>query len=134
MNEIINEIKKYVSELKIPGVNQGLQMKIEEAYKLDQSYEEFLRDIFIEAYDIRKENGRKNRIRNAKFPYQKHLDELQVDYLPEEGRKRSGPLSLDNIFVFLIKSYFCINFNNCLKLKDYAVKGLTFTASSINAT
>ncbi|WP_296969192.1 Hpt domain-containing protein, partial [Tepidanaerobacter sp. EBM-38] len=33
---------------------------------------------------------------------------------------RSGPLSLDNIFVFLIKSYFCINFNNCLKLKDYA--------------
>ncbi len=47
--------------------------------------------------------------------------------------KRSGPLSLDNIFVFLIKSYFCINFNNCLKLKDYAVKGLTFTVSSINA-
>lgn len=88
MNEIVNEIKKYISELKIPGVNQGLQLKIEEAYRLDQSYEEFLRDIFIEAYDIRKENGRKNRIRNARFPYQKHLDELQVDYLPEEGRKK----------------------------------------------
>ena len=34
-------------------------MKIEEAYKLNQSYEELLRDIFIEAYDMRKENGRK---------------------------------------------------------------------------
>lgn len=88
MNEIINEIKRYVSELKIPGINQGLQMKIEEAYKVDQSYEELLRDIFIEAYDIRKENGKKNRIKNAKFPYHKYLDELQINDLPEEGRKK----------------------------------------------
>ena len=66
MNEILSEIKKYVSELKIPGVNQGLKMNIEEAYKLDKPYEEFLRDILIEAYDMRKENGRKNRIRNSK--------------------------------------------------------------------
>lgn len=88
MNEIILEIKKYVSELKIPGVNQGLKMNIEEAYKFDKPYEEFLRDILIEAYDTRKENGRKNRIRNAKFPYRKYLDELQVDYLPEDCRKK----------------------------------------------
>ena len=50
MNEILQEIKKYVSELKIPGVNQGLKMSIEEAYKFDKPYEEFLRDILIEAY------------------------------------------------------------------------------------
>ena len=59
MNETITEIKKYITELKIPGINQGLKMKIEEAYKLDKSYEEFLRDILIEAYDTRKENGKK---------------------------------------------------------------------------
>ncbi len=34
-------------------------MHIEEAYKFDKPYEEFLRDILIEAYDVRKENGRK---------------------------------------------------------------------------
>ena len=88
MNETINEIKKYVSELKIPGINQGLKMKIEEAYRLNQPYEELLKDIFIEAYDVRKENGKKNRIKNARFPYKKYLDELQVDYLPEYARNR----------------------------------------------
>lgn len=96
MNEIILEIKKYVSELKIPGVNQGLKMNIEEAYKFDKPYEEFLRDILIEAYDTRKENGRKNRIRNAKFPYRKYLDELQVDYLPEDCRKKLKELKTLN--------------------------------------
>ena len=88
MNNTINEIKEYIKELKIPGINQGLRMKIEEAYKYNQPYEELLKDIFIEAYDVRKENGKKNRIKNARFPYKKHLDELQVDYLPEDARNR----------------------------------------------
>ena len=88
MNNTINEIKEYIKELKIPGINQGLRMKIEEAYKYNQPYEELLKDIFVEAYHVRKENGRKNRIRNARFPYKKYLDELQVDYLPEDARNR----------------------------------------------
>ena len=88
MSETITEIKRYITELKIPGINQGLKMKIEEAYKFDKSYEEFLKDILEDAYDVRKENGKKNRVRNAKFPYKKYLDELQVDYLPEDGRKK----------------------------------------------
>ena len=96
MNEIISEIKKYVSELKIPGVNQGLRMNIEEAHKLNKSYEEFLRDILIEAYDMRKENGRKNRIKNARFPYKKYLDELKVEYLPEDCKRRLKELKTLN--------------------------------------
>jgi len=96
LNETINEIKKYVKELKIPGINQGLKMKIEEAYRLNQPYEDFLRDIFIEAYDMRKENGRKNRIRNACFPYKKYLDELHVDYLSEDAKKKLKELNTLN--------------------------------------
>jgi DNA replication protein DnaC len=96
LKEKIAEIKKYISELKIPGINQGLKMKIEEAYKLDKSYEDFLLDIFAEAYVVRKENGRKNRIRNARFPYKKYLDELKIEYLPEDGRKRFKELKTLN--------------------------------------
>ncbi len=90
------EIKKYISELKIPGVNQGLKMHIEEAYKTDKSYEEFLRDILIEAYDMRKENGRKNRIKNAGFPYKKYLDELRPEYLPEDCKRKLKELKTLN--------------------------------------
>lgn len=96
MNEIISEIKEYVSELKIPGVNQGLKMNIEEANKFNKSYEEFLRDILVEAYDVRKENGKKNRIKNARFPYKKYLDELRVDYLPEDCKRRLKELKTLN--------------------------------------
>lgn len=45
---------------------------------------------------MRKENGRKNRIKNARFPYKKYLDELQVDYLPEDGRKKFKELKTLN--------------------------------------
>lgn len=96
MNEMMAEIKKYISELKIPGVNQGLKIHIEEAYKTDKSYEEFLRDILIEAYDMRKENGRKNRIKNAGFPYKKYLDELRPEYLPEDCKRRLKELKTLN--------------------------------------
>ena len=89
MNEnIINEIKEMLNELKIPGVRQGLGSKVAEAYKLDLSYEELLRDILREACDVRQENGRKNRIRSANFPYKKYLEDLICDYLPEQAEKK----------------------------------------------
>ncbi|QIB26555.1 IS21-like element helper ATPase IstB [Caloranaerobacter azorensis] len=87
-NGLLNEIKEYIKELKIPGINQSLKTRIEEAYRLDISYEEFLRDLFRDAYDVRKENGKKNRIKNANFPYKKYLEDLKTEYLPEEARKR----------------------------------------------
>ncbi len=63
-------------------------MKIEEAYKYNQPYEELLKDIFVEAYDVRKENGRKTGLEMPASHTKKYLDELQVDYLPEDARNR----------------------------------------------
>ncbi|WP_084111748.1 IS21-like element helper ATPase IstB [Paramaledivibacter caminithermalis] len=41
-----------------------------------------------DAYDIRKENGRKNRIRNINFPYKKYLENLKTEYLPKDAQKK----------------------------------------------
>jgi DNA replication protein DnaC len=84
----ISEIKEMLIELKIPGIRQGLEKKLAEAYKLNSSYEELLKDILREACDIRHENGKKNRIRNANFPYKKYLEDLICERLPEQAEKK----------------------------------------------
>lgn len=89
MNEnTMSEIKDMITELKIPGIRQGLTAKIADAYKINLSYEELLKDILREACDVRKENGKKNRIRNANFPYKKYLEDLVWEYLPEQAQKK----------------------------------------------
>jgi DNA replication protein DnaC len=84
----IRDIKEYIKDLKLGGISNILKEKLDEAYKTDMSYEGFLKDLLEVGVDTRKENGKKNRIRNAKFPYKKYLDDLLVDYLPEDAKKR----------------------------------------------
>jgi len=86
--DIIFETKNYIKELKIPGIRNQRNEMIAEAYKDNLGYEELLRDLFRQAYDMRKENGRKNRIRNAKFPYKKYLDNLIIEYLPDDAKNK----------------------------------------------
>ncbi|MGV8145624.1 MAG: IS21-like element helper ATPase IstB [Alkaliphilus sp.] len=84
----INDIRKYIQELKFPGVSNILKEKLEQAYQTDMSYEGFLKNLLEAGVDTRKENGKKNRIRNAKFPYRKYLEDLVVDCLREDAKKR----------------------------------------------
>jgi DNA replication protein DnaC len=86
--ELVSESKEYLKELKIPGVSNRLKDLIDDAYKSNSSFEEFLKTVLEIGMDQRKENGRKNRIRNAKFPYIKYLDDLKVEHLPEDGQNR----------------------------------------------
>jgi hypothetical protein len=86
--EVINDAKYYIKELKLSGIIGSLDVKLADAYKNDEPYEEIIRDIFREAYDVRKENGRKRRIRNANFPYIKGLEELKKEYLPVNAQKK----------------------------------------------
>jgi len=80
---ISKEIKGYIKELKIPGIRSILAEKIN---KENKTYEDFLCDLLKKAYDVRKENGRKNRIRNAKFPYKKYLEDLVLEDLPNDAK------------------------------------------------
>lgn len=91
--KLIEESIEYLVELKIPGLRNNLLEIINEAYKTDITYEEFLRDILRIAYDVRKENGRKSRIRRAKFPYRKYLSDLEVDCLPDNAKEKYKELT-----------------------------------------
>ncbi len=81
-------VREYIKELKLAGLSNVLKEKLEDAYRTDMSYESFLKELLEVGVDTRRENGKKNRIRNAKFPYKKYLDNLVLEYLPEEAKKR----------------------------------------------
>jgi DNA replication protein DnaC len=84
----IKEIKEYLKELKLSGIGGVLEEKIDEANKLEQSYEEFLKEILEIGIDKRRENGKLNRLRYAKFPYKKYIEDLKKENLPEDAKKR----------------------------------------------
>jgi DNA replication protein DnaC len=86
--QMVNETKKYIKNLRLAGIRHDLEHRIQLAYKDDQGYEELLRDLFKTSYEIRKENGKKRRIKNAKFPYKKYLQDLKKEYLPVEAQSK----------------------------------------------
>ncbi len=87
-NNEVKLIKEYLKELKISGIGTELEEKLEEANKTEQSYEIFLREILELGVDKRKENGKSNRLRYAKFPYKKYIEDLEKESLPDEAQHR----------------------------------------------
>ena len=97
-NELINQIKEISKRVSLPGVRRYLVEEIKEANMKNLSYEEFLYDLLLKESDLRLESGKKNRIRLANFPYRKYLEELSIEDLPPDARKRLKVLkSLDFI-------------------------------------
>jgi len=97
-NELINQIKEISKRVSLPGVRRYPVEEIKEANMKNLSYEEFLYDLLLKESDLRLESGKKNRIRLANFPYRKYLEELSIEDLPPDARKRLKVLkSLDFI-------------------------------------
>ena len=77
-------IEEIASELKLPYTRNNSQMLIEEAKHTQMSYEEFLTRLLESEYELRRENGVKNRLRYARFPYKKYLEDFDTSkYDPE---------------------------------------------------
>lgn len=97
-NELIDQIKEISKQVRLPGVRRYLVEEIKEANMKNLSYEEFLYNLLLKESDLRLESGKKNRIRLANFPYRKYLEELSIEVLPPDARKRFKVLkSLDFI-------------------------------------
>jgi len=87
-NEMINDIESYCRELRLPAIRQSFKEDIQEANLKNSSLEEFLHSLLQKENDLRRENGKKNRIRQANFPAKKYLEDLAIDYLPEDCKKK----------------------------------------------
>ncbi len=80
----MNEVEKLASKLKLGYTKQNYSTSISEAMDKNASYEEFLKILLTNELIYRENNGVKRRIRTAKFPYLKYLNELKYDAFPLE--------------------------------------------------
>ncbi len=96
--ETMEKIVKFAKELRLPAIRRNIKEEIAEAEKSNLNYEDFLCGLLLKESDLRTENGKKNRIRAANFPYKKYLEDLSIDDLPHDAKKKLKVLkSLDFI-------------------------------------
>lgn len=95
MDQLIKELAK---QLRLPYLSQNIKLHLEQARIENKSYEEFLLELLQYEVQLRHQNRILSRIRNAKFPYQKILEELDVVALPQGVQSQYHQLcSLDFI-------------------------------------
>ncbi len=89
MAENINsKIVEYTKELKLPGVRKHFHDTLVAASDAELGYDHYLLLLLEKEYELRGENRKKSRLRLAGGPYKKYLDDLDVESLPEDARKK----------------------------------------------
>ena len=83
-----DKIKNFSKTLKLPYISRSIEEEIKEANKNNLSYEDFLLSLLENETDLRKANGIKSRIRLAKFPYKKYIEDLSLEDLPEDAKDK----------------------------------------------
>jgi DNA replication protein DnaC len=87
--ETINsKIVEYTKELKLPGMRKHFQETLAAASGAELGDDEYLLCLLEKEYELRVENRRKSRLRLAGFPYKKYLDDLDVEFLAQDARKK----------------------------------------------
>ena len=102
--KIQHEIQEYCSLLKLNAISEHF----EEAIKSATDYEGFLHQLLRMEVDAEEERAKERKIKAAKFPYRKYIEDLELDLLPE---------SLEEKLICLADKFFS-------KSKDMAEKPL----------
>ena len=87
-NTAKDNIKNLAKELKLPYTSKNIEEDIKEANIRNLTYEDFLLSILENEHDLRKSNGIKSRIRQARFPYKKYIEDLSLEDLPQDARDK----------------------------------------------
>ena len=78
----MNTIEKLAQRLKLSFIKNNYLEVINDSMDKQHSYQDFLENLLTEEVSMRNDNGIKNRIRYAKFPYIKTFEELNYDAFP----------------------------------------------------
>ena len=87
--KIKEEIREYCKILKLKGMEQHFEEVTQEA----EDYEDYLHRLLTFEIADAERRVKENRIRSAKFPYRKYLEDLELDCLPTAMRKRLPELA-----------------------------------------
>lgn len=86
-------IAEMAYELKLPNIKINYQMLLDEANHTKMSYEDFLKNILENEILLRRDNGVKNRLRAARFPYKKYIEDFNTAGYNQELKREFNELS-----------------------------------------
>ena len=81
--KIQNEIQEYCSLLRLNAISEHL----EEAIASATDYEGFLHQLLRMEIDAEEDRARERKIKAAKVPYRKYIEDLEMNLLPEGMQK-----------------------------------------------
>lgn len=87
-NNTLQNIKHNSKYLRLSYSYHNAKQLLDEHSTLNSSIPEFYDDLLQKEADVRTQNGRENRIRNANFPYKKYLSDLDVSCLPKDAQNK----------------------------------------------
>lgn len=85
-------IEEKAYALRLPYIRENSKMLIDEANHTKMDYKEFLNIILERELQLRKENGIQHRLRNAKFPIKKYLEDFDRDKYGSEFKRKFDEL------------------------------------------
>jgi DNA replication protein DnaC len=91
--KLYKDIEELTIELKLPAMKNMFEEDARDACINDISYEEYLCKLLEKEYVLRNERSKQNRIRIAKFPYKKYIEDLVIEDLPVDAKKKLKMLS-----------------------------------------
>ena len=86
-------IQQLATDLRLPAIKNNFELDVKEACINNISYEEFIYKLLEKEYVLRSESSKQSRIRLAKFPCKKYLEDLIIEDLPGDAKKKLSMLS-----------------------------------------
>ena len=92
MKDIRDKIISLTKEIGLPGIRQNFKILEEEFNGKKNNYNQFLYKLLEIEFASRLKSRKASRIRQARFPYKKYLEDLKQEELPSEAKTKLSEL------------------------------------------